>query len=352
MTASISCRDDDKQLHLERGEAMPDSSKALRFATAVFLAGACLAQHATAQTDAAKDYPNKPIRILVGVTAGGGSDTTARAIAQKLTDAWGRQVVVDNRPGANAAIALDLAAKAAPDGYTICMIAASQTITAAVNPKLPYDLTKDLVGISQASSLFYVLYHIPSVPIKSIRELIAYAKANPGKLNYGTPGAGNLQHLAVEMFSYMAGVKLIHVPYKGGSAAVAAALAGEVQVGMGSLITARPHLSSGRLRALAITAKQRSPAVPELPTVAEAGVPGYEVTQWYGVIAGAKVAPAIIRKLNAGIVEALKSPDVVQRLAADGSTATSSSPEAFDAYIKSEMAKWRKLVKDVGLVLD
>ncbi len=330
---------------------MPEPRKAFRLARSVFLVGACLAQPSYAQTDAAKDYPNKPIRFIVNSVAGGGSDITARAIAQKLSETWGRQLVVDNRPGASGAIAVEFTTKAVPDGYTICLITSSQIINPAVNPRISHDFTNELAGISQASSLFYVLYHSPSVPVKSIKELIAYAKANPGKLNYGSSGNASMQHLAWEMFGYMTGTKLIHVPYKGGVAAVAALLAGDLQVGFAGLVAVRPHMPSGRLRVLAITATRRSSAEPDLPTVAEAGVPGYEVTQWYGVITGAKVAPAIIRKLNTGIVEALKSPDVVQRLAADGSTATSSSPEAFDAHIKSEIAKWRKFVKDAGLVL-
>jgi tripartite-type tricarboxylate transporter receptor subunit TctC len=328
---------------------MSDLSIAFRLGAAALLIGACLAQPATAQTDPAKNYPNKPIRFLVSVVPGGGMDTTARAIAQKLTEAWGRQVIVDNRPGAAGAIAVDFTAKAVPDGYTILIISAAQAVNSAANPKLPYDLTKDLAAISQATSLFYVVYHSPSLPVKSIKDLITYAKANPGKLNYGT--AGSSQHLAWEMFSYMTGTKLVHVPYKGGSAAVTALVAGEVQVGMGTLINVRSHMSAGRLRVLAITATKRSPAVPELPTVAEAGVAGYEVDQWYGVVTSAKVSPAIVRKLNAGIAETLKSPDVVQRLAGDGSTPVVSSPEEFSAHIKSEIAKWGKLAKDAGLVL-
>ncbi|MBI2295508.1 MAG: tripartite tricarboxylate transporter substrate binding protein [Betaproteobacteria bacterium] len=272
------------------------------------------------RAQAQQNFPTKPVRFIVGLAPGGAQDATARAIAQKLSETWGRQVIVDNRPGATGAIALDLTTKAAPDGHT--------------------------------SSLFYVLVHSPSVPVKSIKELIAYAKANPGKLSYGVPGTGSLLHFAVEMFSHMTGTKLVHVPYKGGAPAITALLAGEVQLGMVSLIALRPHMQSGRLRPLAITAKQRSPSVPELPTIAEAGVPGYEVDPWYGVVTSAKVSSAIIRKLNAGITEALKSPDVAQRLAADGSTPVGSSPEEFGALIKSEIAKWRKLVKDAGLVLN
>jgi tripartite-type tricarboxylate transporter receptor subunit TctC len=304
-----------------------------------------------AQPDSAKDYPNKPVRFIVPFAPGAGTDTTARTIAQKLSDAWGQQVVVDNRTGAAGAIGVDLTAKAIPDGYTICLISASHSVNSAVNPKLPYDLVKDLAAISQASSLFYVVYHNPSVPVKSIKELVAYAKANPGKLNFGSSGTGGLQHFAGEMFNYMAGIKLVHVPYKGTAAVIPAMLAGDVQVGFGTLFGVRPHLPTGRLRALAVTTGKRTPAAPELPTVAEAGVPGYEVDQWYGVLTSAKVPAPIVRKLNAAINEALKSPDVVKRFSADGSTPTGSTPEQFSAHIRSEIAKWRKLVKEAKLEL-
>ncbi|MGH8703594.1 MAG: tripartite tricarboxylate transporter substrate binding protein [Burkholderiales bacterium] len=306
---------------------------------------------AAAQPDSAANYPIKPIRFIAPFAPGAGTDTTARTIAQKLSDAWGQQVVVDNRTGAGGAIGVDLTAKAAPDGYTICLISASLSVNSAVNAKLPYDLAQDLAAISQASSLFYVVYHNPSVPVKSIKELIAYAKANPDKLNFGSSGTGTLQHFAGELFNHMAGIQLVHVPYKGTAAVIPAMLAGDVQVGFATLFGVRPHLPSGRLRALAVTAGKRSPAVPELPTVAEAGVPGYEVDQWYGVITSAKVPAPIVRKLNAAINEALKSPDVAKRFAADGSTPTGSTPEQFGAHIRSEIAKWRKLVKEAKLEL-
>jgi tripartite-type tricarboxylate transporter receptor subunit TctC len=196
-----------------------------------------------------------------------------------------------------------------------------------------------------------VVYNHPTVPAKSVKELIAYAKANPGKLHFGSSGTGGLQHYAGEMFNHMTGVKLVHVPYKGSAAVIVAMLAGDVQVGFGTLFGVRPHMQSGRMHVLAITAGKRSPAAPELPTVAEAGVPGYEVDQWYGVITAARVPKPIVQKLNAAIVEALKSPDVAKRLAADGSTAVGSSAEQFSAHIKSEIAKWRKLAKEAGLVL-
>jgi tripartite-type tricarboxylate transporter receptor subunit TctC len=306
---------------------------------------------AAAQPDSAKVYPNKPVRFIVPFAPGAGTDTTARTIAQKLSEAWGQQIVVDNRTGAAGAIGVDLTAKAIPDGYTICLISASHSVNSAVNPKLPYDLMKDLAAISQASSLFYVVYHNPSVSVKSIKELIAYANANPGKLNFGSSGTGGLQHFAGELFNHMAGVKLVHVPYKGTAAVIPAMLAGDVQVGFGTLFGVRPHLPSGRLKALAVTTGKRTPAAPELPTVAEAGVPGYQVDQWYGVLTSAKVPAPIVRKLNAAINEALKSPDVVKRFSADGSTPTGSTPQQFAAHIGSEIAKWHRLVKEAKLEL-
>lgn len=330
---------------------MSNPSKALRIAAA-FCAGAWLAQPLfAAQGDAAKDYPTKPIRFIAPFVPGAGTDTTARTIAKKLSEAWGQQVVVDNRTGAAGAIGVEITALAVPDGYTICLISASHTVNSATNPKLPYDLTKDLQAVTQATSLFYVLTVNPSLPVNSVSELIAHAKANPGSLHFGSSGTGSLQHFTGEMFGHMAGVKLTHVPYKGGAASIIAMLSGETQVGFTSLFGARPHMKSGRLRALAVSASQRSPAAPELPTIAEAGVPGYEIDQWYGVVTGAKVPRAIVRKLNAAIAEALKSPEVAQRLGADGSTPVGTSPEQFSAHIKSEIAKWRKLVKEAGLVL-
>ena len=304
-----------------------------------------------AQGDAAKDYPHKPVRFIVPFVPGAGTDMTARAIAAKLSERWGQQVVVDNRPGAAGTIGVDLTAQATPDGYTICLISASHSVNAATNPKLPYDLTRDLQAVSQATSLFYVLYVNPSVPAKSVKELIVHAKANPGKLNFGSSGTGGLQHFAGEMFAHLAGVKLVHVPYKGGAAVITDALAGNIQIGFGTLLSTRGHMKAGRLRLLGVSTRSRSPAAAELPTVAEAGVPGYEVDQWYGVITSAKVPRAIVEKLAAGVAEAIKSPEVAQRFSAEGSTPVGTRPEQFSAHIKSEIAKWRKLVKDAALVL-
>ncbi len=301
--------------------------------------------------DPAADYPSKPIRFIVPFAPGAGTDITARTIAQKLTEKWGHQVVADNRTGAGGAIGVEFTAKAVPDGYTICLISASNSVNSATNSTLPYNLVKDLQGITQATSLFYVMYIHPSVPAKTVQELIAYARANPGKLNFGSSGANTLQHFAGELFNHMAGVKIIHIPYKGTAAVIPAMMAGEVQVGFGSLIGTRTQMQAGKLRGLAITAARRSPSV-DLPTVAEAGVSGYEVDQWYGVITSAAVPQSIVKKLNAAMVEGLRQPDVAARLAADGSTPVGSSPAQFNAHIKSEIAKWQKLVKEANLKLE
>jgi len=304
-----------------------------------------------AQPDPAKDYPNKPVRFISPFVPGAGTDITSRTIAKRLSEVWGQQVVVDNRTGAAGAIGVELTSNAPPDGYTICLISASHTVNSATNPRLPYDLTKDLQGISQVTSLFYVVAVNTSSPVKSIKDLIGQAKASPGKLNFGSSGTGGLQHFAGEMLSYMGGVKLTHVPYKGGAASIAALISGEIQIGFTSLLGARPHANAGRLRLLAITAAKRTAAAPELPTVAEAGIPGYEVDQWYGVITSSKVPRPIVRKLEEAIIAAVKYPELAQRFAADGSTPVGSTADHFSAHIKSEIAKWSKLAKAAGLQL-
>jgi tripartite-type tricarboxylate transporter receptor subunit TctC len=317
-------------------------------ALTVLWAATPIAHAASAEVD---KYPTKPIRLIGPFVPGGGTDITARAVAAKLTERWGQQVIVDNRPGAAGAIGVEITATAAPDGYTLCLISASHSVNSATNPKLPYDLTKDLQGISQATSLFYVVYVHPAVPVNSVPELVKYAKANPGKLNFGSSGTGGLQHFAGEMFNYIGGVKMVHVPYKGGAAAIADAIAGNIQVGFGTLLSSRAHYKAGRLRPLAITANQRSPIAPELPTVAEAGLRGYEVDQWYGIITSAKVPRPLVDKLATAIAEGVKSPETAQRLSAEGSTPVGSTPEQFSAHIRSEIAKWRKLVKEAALEL-
>jgi len=332
---------------------MAMTPRTLRVAVpAALLASIWIAQPLfAAQADPARDYPSRPVRFIVPFVPGAGTDITTRTVAKKLTEMWGQQVVADNRAGAAGAIGADITAKANPDGYTICLISSGHTVLAATNDKLPYNLEKDLHAVSQVSTLFYVLTVNPSFPAQTVKELIAYAKANPGKVNQGSSGTGALQHLAGEMMAYLAGIKLTHVPYKGGGASTAAVIAGEVEMGFTTLLSARPHMKTGRLRVLAITAGKRSPAAPELPTIAEAGVPGFEANQWYGVITSVKVHPAIVNKLSAAIAAAVNSPDVRERLMSDGSTPVGSTPEQFSAHIKSEIVKWRKLVKDTGLQL-
>jgi tripartite-type tricarboxylate transporter receptor subunit TctC len=323
----------------------------MKWPAAAFSLAAVAAPVLAAQSEPIANYPSRPIRFIVPFSPGAGTDLTARTIAQKLTEKWGQQVVADNRTGAGGAIGVDFAAKALPDGYTICLISASNSVNSATNSTLPYDLVKDLQGITQATSLFYVLYIHPSVPAKNVLELIAYAKSNPGKLNFGSSGSNTLQHFAGELFNHNAGVKIVHVPYKGTAAVIPAMMAGEVQVGYGSLIGTRSQMQAGRLRGIAITAAKRSPSI-DLPTVAESGVPGYEVDQWYGVITSAAVPQAIVRKLNAAMVEGLQQPDVAARLATDGSIPVATSPAQFNAHIKSEIAKWKRLVKEANLGIE
>jgi tripartite-type tricarboxylate transporter receptor subunit TctC len=303
-----------------------------------------------AQGDPAPGYPARPVRFICPFAPGAGTDLTARTIALKLTEKWGQQFIVDNRTGAGGAIGVDTVAKAQPDGYTIGLISASNSVGAATNPTLPYNMEKDLQGITQATSLFYVLYTLPSMPFKTVKELIGYASANPGKLNFGSSGNYTLQHFSGELFNHLAKVQIVHVPYKGTAAVIPAMLGGEVQIGFGSLIGVRAQLQSGRLRGIAISAARRVPAI-DLPTVAESGLPGFEVDQWYGVITSSKVPQPIVRKLSAAIAEALKGEDVAKRLAADGSTPVGSSPEHFNKHIRSEIAKWKKLVAEANLPL-
>jgi tripartite-type tricarboxylate transporter receptor subunit TctC len=327
------------------------SVKTQRAAGALVAAVFAAASSAGWAVDAAKDYPTKPVRFISPFTPGAGTDTTARMLAKYLSDSMGQQFVVDNRTGAAGSIGVELTALAPPDGYTICLISASHSVNSGTNTKLPYDLGKDLQGISQATSLFYAVYVNEKVPAKNIKELIAYAKANPGKLLFSSSGTGGLQHFAGEMFNYMAGVKMTHVPYKGTAAGIIANLAGDVQVGFGTFFGVRAHWQAGRVRVLAITDSKRSPAVPDIPTVAESGIPGYEVDQWYGVITGAKVPKPIVNKIRNGIADAVKNPEIAKRLAVDGSTPVGSTPEQFSAHIRSEMAKWNKLAKAAKLDL-
>lgn len=326
-----------------------DFQRGVRSVAVVFVA-AGIAPAVAAQADPIASYPSKPARFIVPFVAGAGTDTTGRVVASKLSEVWNQQVVVDNRAGATGAIGVDITAKAPPDGYTICLISGSQTVNSAVNEKLPYDLAKDLNGIMQMTTLPYAVYVNTAVPAASIKELVSYAKNNPGRLTFASSGTGGLQHFAGELFAHSAGVKILHVPFKGAGAGILAILGGEVQSGFSTLLGVKPHASSGRLRVPAITAAKRSPTAAEYPTVAET-IPGYEVDQWYGLVISAKAPAALVNKVNAAVVGALKLPDVIARFGADGSTPVGNSVDQFTNHVNNEITKWRKLAKDANLAL-
>jgi tripartite-type tricarboxylate transporter receptor subunit TctC len=315
--------------------------------TIVILLGAALS--AFTGSAAAQQYPSKPVRLIVPFAPGGGTDITARAVAQKLTEAWGQPVIADNRPGANGTIGVDLAAKSAPDGYTITMISSSHTVNVSLYSKLPYDLVRDLTPVTQATSQPYAMVIHPSLPARTVKEFIAYAKAKPGGINYGSSGTGGIAHLGGAWIGHIAGIEMVHIPYKGGAPATLDMIAGRTQMQLGTLLLTGPHIKAGKLRALAVTTPKRWHGTPELPTVAEAGVPGFAITQWYGMIAPAKTPPAIVTKISKEISRILHQPDVKEKLASDGADAVGNAPEAFGAHIKAEVAKYAKIVKLVGL---
>ncbi|HSQ05665.1 MAG TPA: tripartite tricarboxylate transporter substrate binding protein [Burkholderiales bacterium] len=295
-------------------------------------------------------YPSKPIRVLVGFAPGGGSDILSRAVGQKLAERWGQPVVTDNRAGAGGTIALELAARAAPDGYTLLVISGSQITNATLVTKVPFDIRVAYAPITQMTSQPYVLLEHPSVPAKSVKELIAYAKANAGKLNYASSGTGSSAHLGMELFKSLAHVDMVHVPYKGSGQALIDLLGGQVQLLLASAISAGPHLKTGKLRALGVTSARRSPHLPDLPAIAEV-VPGFDVTGWYGLVAPAGTAPAIVAALNREVAQILRTADLQEKLAADGTDAAPGSPAQFKTTIVQEIEKWTGLVRTVGVKL-
>jgi len=307
-----------------------------------------LVSPAGAQTSA---YPSKAIRFVVANSPGGGLDVTARAIAPKLNNVFGQQVIIDNRAGAAGSLAAEITAKSPPDGYTILMGSVGNL---AVNPHLykglGYEPLKDLAPVTYAVSGSNVLVVNLSVPAKTVQELIALARAQPGKLTYGSSGAGNAGHLAGELFKSMAKVDMVHVPYKGGAPAMFALIADQVQLVFSSAPTAIPQVKAGKIRALAVTTLKRSAHLPDLPTISEAGLPGYEADNWYGVAVPARTPRAIIDRLNTEVVRALNMPDVKQLLFNQGLEVATGTPEAFGTYMKSEDIKWAKVIKDAGIV--
>ena len=306
---------------------------------------ACTGVHAQA-------YPYKPVRMIVPFPPGGGTDYTARLIGQKLSELWGQPVVIENRPGASTIIGSELVVKSAPDGYTLLMGSVNHTINPSLIAKLPYDTIRDFAPITVCVTSSYVLVVHPSLPVKSVKELIALAKARPGEINYSSSGSSGPQHLAGELFKLMAKVDMTHVPYKGGGPAVIALLGGQVQLQFSTPVSALPHVKTGKLRPLAVTGLKRSAAVPQLPTISEAALPGYEAVTWWGLLAPGRTPRDIISKVHADVVKVLQVPDTREKLAREGVSPAGTSPEQFAAMIEKEIVTLGKVVKAANVKLD
>ena len=315
-------------------------SRGFLIATALLGAGVAQAQ---------QNYPVRPIRLVVPSSPGGGTDITARIIAPKLGEYLGQQVVVENRPGAGTMIGGEVVARAAPDGYTLLMGISTLAINPAMYRKVPYDALKDFAPISQVVALPNVLVTHPSLPVKTVRELIAFAKPRPGQINFASAGVGTNPHLSMELFLSMTGVKMIHVPYKGSGQGVIDLIAGHVTVMTPSILTALGYVKDRRLRALGVTSAKRAGGAPDIPTIAEAGVPGYEAVQWFGVLAPAGTPHDIVSRLHKEIVRTVQTSDIRQKLVNDGADPVGSLPVEFAAFIRSETAKWAKVAKAIGL---
>ena len=297
----------------------------------------------------AQDYPSRPLRLIVPTAPGGGTDFTGRLVAAKLSESLGQQVVVENRGGGGGSVGADNAAKSTPDGYTLLL---GSIATHAVNPalykKLPYDHLKDFAPVSLIGTVPNAMVVHPSVPVKSMQEFIAYAKANPGKINYGSSGVGSPPHLSMELLRSMTGINLVHVPYKGAGPALADLLGGQMQAMCTSLAGLINFIKSGRVRALGVTTAKRNPQLPDVPTIVESGIPGYEVTIWYAVFAPVATPKAIVQKLNTEMVKALNSPEMKERMALQGMDPAPSTPAELTTFVKIETAKWAKAAKDSG----
>jgi tripartite-type tricarboxylate transporter receptor subunit TctC len=316
-------------------------------------AGALFALATSAFGQGASNYPSKPIRIVVPLAPGGTSDVLARAIGQKLNELWKQPVVVDNKPGAGGNIGAELVAKADPDGYTLLLLdVGTLTISPAIYPKLGYDPIKDLAPITMVAVSPHALVVHPSVPANSVKELIAWAKANPGKINFASAGNGTAVHLAGEQFKLMTGIDMVHVPYKGGAQALTGLVGGEVNMTLNGLLATLPHIKSGKIKALAIASKTRSTALPDLPTVSEAGVPGFQSGSWQGLLTAGATPKDIVAKLNKAVVEVLNSPELKERMAAQGADVVGDSPEQFGTFLRDEKVRWAKIVKDSGVKVE
>lgn len=314
------------------------------------LVAGVLAATASAGYAQSQIYPNKPIRIVVPYPPGGFNDTLARTVGAKLQAAWGQPVVVDNRPGGGTVIGTDSVAKAPADGYTLLVTPFAFAVNQSLLKKLPYDPVKDFSPITLAASTPNILVVSPSLPVSSVKDLVAFAKSKPGAINYASTGIGSSNHLSMEMFKQLAGVDINHVPYKGSAPAVTDLIGGQVGVMFDNIPNVVQHIKAGKLRALAVSTPARSPHVPELPTVSESGVPGYEVDVWFGFAAPAGVPQPIIDKLNAEIVKTLHSADVKEKFTAQGVDVIGSTPAQFAAYLRDQSAKWAKVVRDAGVI--
>lgn len=314
------------------------------------LAAACTAFAAPAAL--AQKFPDKPVRFIVPFPPGGGNDILARAIAPKMGEFLGQPVVIDNRAGAGGNIGTDLAAKSAPDGYTIVIASNQVTINPWLYAKLPFDIEKDFVAVAQAASVPMVLAVHPSVPANTLKEFIALAKASPGKFNHGTPGNGTPQHIAFEVFNHAASVQVTHIAYKGTGPAIADLIGGQVQSAIGTMASLEQHVKAGKLRALGVTTPKRSPAMPNVPTIAEAGLPGFEVPLWYSILAPAGTPKEIVARLSSEVARALAVPETRERLTAQGFDVNYLNSEQMSDLIRNDIARWQKSIKDIGLKLD
>jgi tripartite-type tricarboxylate transporter receptor subunit TctC len=315
----------------------------------IVAAAAIVVSGSQAPAWAQQAYPSRPIRIISIFPPGGGNDILCRTVAQKLTENLKQQVFVENRAGANGIIGTEAAARSAPDGYTITLIPSGHAVNASIYPKLPFDSIKDFTPITLAGTSPLILAVHPSVPARNVKELIALAKVHPGQLTYGTAGIGSSGHLAGALFDTMAGTTLAHIPYKGMSLAITDLSGGQVSMTFGTSLSVVPLVRSGRLRARATTGAQRSPALPDVPTVAESGVPGYEASLWYGFVGPARLPADIVQRLNAEIGAALRLPDVRERLASQGVDAQSSTPDAFARLLASDLERWAGVVRRAGV---
>jgi tripartite-type tricarboxylate transporter receptor subunit TctC len=304
----------------------------------------------TSPATLSQTYPTRTVRVVVPFAPAGSTDVTARVVAQKLTDAWRQQVIVDNRAGAGGNIGAELVAKAAPDGYTLLL---ATTGVMAINHRLyrnlPYDALRDFAPITQIGALPLILIVHPSLPARSVKELIAIAKARPGQLSYASSGVGSATHMTTELFRMMAGIDIVHVPYKGSGQAMVDLIGGQVALAFDQITSSQPQVEAGKLRALAVTSAKRFPSVPKLPTVAEAGLPGYESVSWNGLAAPANTPREIINRVQAEVARALQAPDIKERFFKDGIEGVASTPEQFTAHIRAERAKWEKVVDAAGI---